>query len=70
MRWTLRIGDVAHGTPRAGKREDAVLPFVLFALVSRNLKLLRSLPAALSENYALALAPVAAYFGWTSGAPR
>jgi hypothetical protein len=56
VRWTLRIDDVAYGTPRAGKREDAVLPFVLFA--------------AISENCALALAAVAAYVGCTSGAAR
>ena len=50
MRWTLRIDDVVHGTPSTGKREDAVLPFVLFA--------------AASEKSALAVAAVAAYVGW------
>ena len=56
MRRTLRIGDVVHGTPRMGKGEDAVLPFVLFA--------------AASEKSALAVAAVAAYVGGTSGAAR
>jgi hypothetical protein len=50
------IGDVVHGTPRMGKGEDAVLPFVLFA--------------AASEKSALAVATVAAYVGGTSGASR
>jgi hypothetical protein len=39
MRRTLRIVDVVYGTPRAGKREDGVLPFVLFAAASEKARL-------------------------------